>query len=94
MLTLVIEKLCKAQWVKTNFENTPPRIHNLVTLVLKSIIVLEETDLQFLAEFNEFQLEGRYPDYQFKIYKRCTLEYTEELLKRVESIKIWLQEKI
>ena len=76
---LVLEKICKAHWVKANEGNTPPRTHNLVSLVLKTDLTFPESDLQFLEEFNDFQLEGRYPDYQFKIHKRCSSEYTESL---------------
>lgn len=30
---LVLEKLCKAHWVKDNHGNTPPKIHNLPDIV-------------------------------------------------------------
>lgn len=91
---LVLEKICKAHWVKSNENNTPPRTHNLVVLVRQSNLELPETELIFMEEFNDFQLEGRYPDYQFEIHKRCSKDYSEQLLKRVESIKKWLQDRI
>jgi len=91
---LVLEKICKAHWVKSNEGNIPPRTHNLVFLILQTNLVLEDSDLQFLEEFNDFQLEGRYPDYQFQIHKRCTHAYSENLLKQVETIRLWLLERI
>ena len=48
----------------------------------------------FLEEFNDFQLEGRYPDYLFKINKICTLEYTMSIIKKVQEIKLCLIEKL
>ena len=60
---LVLEKLCKAHWVKDNKENYPPKIHNLNKLVAQSKLELAEEELIFLADFNKFQLEGRYKDY-------------------------------
>ena len=91
---LVLEKIFKAHWVKANPENTPPRTHNLVALAIKTELLLSDTELQFLEEFNDFQLEGRYPDYQFKINQRCTFEFTETLLAKVNQTRIWLLEKM
>ena len=90
---LVLEKLCKSHWVKDNEGNTPPKTHNLVRLIRLTDFEINEDDLQFLEEFNDFQLEGRYPDYLFEIHKRCDLSYTQKLLERVKIIKSCLQEK-
>jgi HEPN domain-containing protein len=55
---------------------------------------LEEEQLLFLEEFNDFQLEGRYPDYLFEITRRCDEIYTKQLLEQVKSIMQCLQEKM
>ncbi len=65
---LVLEKLCKAHWVKTNTANTPPKIHNLITLASQANLQLTVADVGFLGQMNQFQLEGRYPDYTSKLY--------------------------
>jgi HEPN domain-containing protein len=91
---LVLEKYCKAHWVKDNSDNFPPRTHNLVRLLDATSVDLGEEDLQFLEEFNDFQLEGRYPDYLSAVQRRCNQEYTNELLEKVKSIKICLQEML
>ena len=91
---LVLEKWCKAHWVKDNENDYPPKTHNLVRLVQATELDLDDDDLIFLEQFNDFQLEGRYPDYLFTIQKRCTLPYTKMLLDRVKTIKICLQEKM
>ncbi len=91
---LVLEKYCKAHWVKDNSDNFPPKTHNLVRLIDATDLVLEEEDLQFLEEFNDFQLEGRYPDYLFNIQRRCNQSYTNTLLEKVKTIKICLQETL
>ena len=69
---LVLEKLAKAHWVKTHPENIPPKIHNIVWLLEQSNIDLGDDTMRFLVKFNEFQLEGRYPDYTQRIYNLCT----------------------
>ncbi|MBK7869306.1 MAG: HEPN domain-containing protein [Saprospiraceae bacterium] len=91
---LVLEKYCKAHWVKDNHNNHPPKTHNLLRLIQDTHLDLIEEDLLFLEQFNDFQLEGRYPDYLFTIQKRCTFEYTQQLLEKVTYIKQCLQEKL
>ncbi len=91
---LTLEKYCKAHWVKDNENNTPPRTHNLVRLINDTNLSLSEDQLSFLEEFNDFQLEGRYPDYLFEIHKRCNYEFTNQLLNQVKSIILCLQEKM
>jgi HEPN domain-containing protein len=84
---LTLEQLDKANWVKTHPDNIPPRVHNIVWLLNQSNIDLGEETMRFLENFNDFQLEGRYPDYTKKIYKRCTKEYTREQLDKVEEVR-------
>lgn len=91
---LSLEKLCKAPWVRDHEENIPPKIHNLVKLLKESQIELVDNDLIFLQEFNDFQLEGRYPDYLFRIKKICTMDYTAELISKVEGIRKCLLKKL
>ena len=91
---LVLEKFCKANWVKNNINNVPPRTHNLVKLLMETNVQLNDEDLQFLVEFNDFQLEGRYPDYQFAISKKCNFEFTTITLDNVKKIKKFIQDSI
>lgn len=91
---LTVEKLCKAMWVKNNEDNFPPRIHHLVKLIQQSNIDLNQDQLLFLQSFNDFQIEGRYPDYLFKIDKICTFGFTKDTLKTVSEIIKCLQEKL
>jgi HEPN domain-containing protein len=91
---LTLEKLCKAHWVKNNAENHPPRIHNLVKLISNIDLGLSEDDFAFMERMNDFQIEGRYPDYLMKIYKVCTSDYTKNILEQVKIIKECLQKKL
>lgn len=87
---LVLEKLCKAHWVKDNKGNQPPKIHNLIVIVKSTQLALSEEQLIFLALMNDFQLEGRYPDYHQKMYNRCNAAYTGHILEQAKSIRQWL----
>ena len=42
-------------------KDVPPRTHNLVRLAEVAIIHISEDQRQFMREFDEYQLEGRYP---------------------------------
>lgn len=87
---LCLEKLCKAIWVYQHAENHPPRIHNLIYLLKQTHINLTNEQLDFLLVFNDFQIEGRYPDYQQQVYKHCTEPVTQEWLNNAKDFKTWL----
>jgi len=87
---LTLEKLAKAHWVRTHDENIPPKVHNVVWLLEQSNMDLGEETMNFLEDFNDFQLSGRYPDYTNSIYKRCTKEYTREKLEKITEVRTCL----
>ena len=87
---LVLEKLCKAHWVKDNNSNTPPKIHNLVTLVDKTKLQLSEDDRNLLFNMNQFQLEGRYPDYKEELHEKYKAIQTKIILDKVDTLRICL----
>ncbi|MCD6555817.1 MAG: HEPN domain-containing protein [Bacteroidales bacterium] len=91
---LTIEKLAKALWVKNNDNNHPPRIHNIVSLLERADIEMPDEIKEFLLILNDFQLEGRYPDYRMKIFKICDKQRTDEMLKDVKKVRIWLLEQL
>jgi hypothetical protein len=86
----VLEKLLKAHFVKDNAIDFPPRIHNLVRLAGQTKLVFAANDLLFLDRMNDYQMEGRYPDYQFLIFQICDRQHTENLLAEAEKIRLWL----
>lgn len=91
---LVLEKLCKAHWIKDNTSNFPPKIHNLNKLISQSKLKLSDKELTFCADINKFVLEGRYPDYISNIYKIATKSYTQTYLKQCEKLKEKLKKEL
>lgn len=91
---LVIEKLCKALWVKHHEENIPPRTHNLLFLLDATPLELEEEQRNFLLRLNRFQLEGRYPDYQRRMYQICTEDFTQNLLDQTDQFAQCLRNEL
>ena len=91
---LVLEKLCKAHWVKDNPANTPPKIHNLPGIVLKTKLQLTTDEIDFLRDMNQFQLEGRYPDYKNLLYKTYKADKTKLILDKVNTLRLCLLNKL
>ena len=91
---LVLEKILKAHWVKDNDDNIPPKTHNLTKLAEQTNLVLGSDDLQFLGKMNVYQLEGRYHDYIFSLYKTTKQERSVELLIQVKNLQLWLTNQL
>ena len=91
---LVIEKTCKAIWIKCNESNMPPRTHNLIFILSQTDVVLQEQTSEFLLFLNRFQLEGRYPDYMTKMHNVCTTEFTKDVIEKTKKLRLWLIEKL
>src|ERR1700733_13857625 len=84
---LVLEKLCKAHWVKDNEGNFPPKVHNLINIVAQTKLELSDEDKDFLVRMNQFQLEGRYPDYQLDLFKKYKAVQTKKILDEVNTMR-------
>lgn len=91
---LIIEKLLKAHWVKDNFDNTPPRTHDLSLLYNQTELDLKNGFVDYLSIINEWNIESRYPDYKLKIYKRATDDYIKEHFERISKLKECLLQKL
>jgi len=84
---LVLEKLAKAHWVKNHTEDIPPKVHNITYLLEESGIDLGIDKMDFLTQYNRFQLSGRYPDYLNVMQRICTESYTKAELDKVEEVR-------
>lgn len=91
---LVIEKICKALWIKYDQTNIPPKTHNLNFLISQTPLKLDDEQSEFLLNLNRFQLEGRYPEYVTQMHQICNDDFTQKLIDNTEKIKSWLQEKL
>ena len=91
---LVIEKICKALWIKHSEENVPPRTHNLLHLLSTTPIELNDEKSEFILSLNRFQLEGRYPDYLTKMHNICNETFTTRMINETNNLRIWLLEKV
>lgn len=82
---LSLEKILKAHWIKSNKTNIPPKTHNLSILYNQTNLDLDNEDVLFLESANVFNLETRYPDYKFSLYKFYTIENTKEIIEQAQK---------
>ncbi|MEW6701639.1 MAG: HEPN domain-containing protein [Bacteroidota bacterium] len=87
---LTIEKLLKAHFVKTQ-KDFAPKVHNLEYLYSKTDLTLPEFYYDFLPKIMVYNIEGRYPDYDFP---QPSKEVTGEYLKTSKEIVEWLLQKL
>jgi HEPN domain-containing protein len=92
MFCLAIEKYVKANWVNDNIDNIPPRIYDLQSVYSQTDIELEPDLVDFLDTINRWNIEGRYPDYKFSLYKLATKEYISRQFQNLTKLKQCLLE--
>lgn len=84
---LTLEKGLKAI-VVIHTKEIPPRSHNLLYLAELAGLSVDPDDEDFLLRMNGYQLEARYPDEKFRIYKKTTKAVTQDLLSKTKGIRI------
>jgi len=90
---LVIEKILKAIYVK-NVDDNVLFIHDLVRIAEKAKLGLTQEQKDILDTLTLFNIKARYPDYKKEFYKKCTKGFTENQIKKIRKIKVWLKKKI
>ena len=91
---LTMEKLLKAIWIKHNDLLYPPRTYDLTILYNQIDMDLPNGWYDYLGTINEWNIEGRYPDYKLKMYKRASAEYLQEHTEKLNGLKVLLLKNI
>ncbi len=91
---LVAEKLLKAHWVKDNPGDVPPYSHDLERIYQNVELELAAEDVDELRALNYWNLEGRYPDYQKKMFRQADEKYTMAKYETLKRLRACLLEKI
>ncbi len=91
---LVVEKTIKAYLLNVNKE--VPYIHDIKRLVFHSEVNFDELNLLDieLDEITSFNLEARYDDYKFELYKKADKEYTTKWIDKCTSLHNFFLNKI
>lgn len=46
------------------------------------------------AVINEFNLESRYPDEKYELYKKATKSFTNKYLSETDRLRVWILGKL
>jgi len=84
-----IEKMLKMIMIKKGKELL--KIHDLPRLAELSEIKLSKDDLKFIKRLNKYYLKSRYPDLIYEPLPKPNKKFTQEYLKKTESLFLWLQ---
>lgn len=85
-LNLAIEKALKSH-VCRQTRDIAPKIHNLMRLAEIAALELSQEQMDILADLNEFQIEGRYPEF---LKPPLTKEAALAISVRAEEVFQWL----
>ncbi len=83
---LALEKMLKAHVCRAT-ANLAPKIHNLLRLAELTGLAFSERQQAFLARFDRYQLEGRYPD---QLPVPLEIDEAEKELELAEELQKWL----
>jgi HEPN domain-containing protein len=82
---LAVEKELKRIYL-LRCKEIPPFVHNLLRVVDKTNLELDDEVRQDLQELTTFNIKARYEIIKEAFYKRATKSYTQKWLKRTEQI--------
>ena len=90
-----VEKILKGYFTKIK-EDTPPYIHNLIDLAVKTGLydLMNNEQKAFIGTLNPLNIEARYPDYKSKIAQMLTNEVMQNILTGTKELLQWTQQKI
>lgn len=92
---LVIEKMLKGLYAKNNQDDPiAPKIHNLIMIAQKANLDVPSEIREDIQVINTFNISARYDDYKKAFSEKCTREYTEASINRVNNVRNWILELI
>ena len=91
---LILEKICKAIWMKHKNSINYPYTHNLIKLIKETNIILTDEQVQFYSDMNLFQTKGRYPDTLHAIEKTITIDTYNKFSGQLKTEIEWLTKQL
>ncbi len=90
---LMIEKLLKALFIKEK-SVYPPFIHNILNLAERSELKLSDDRKEQLITITAFNINAQYDDYKTSFKNRCTSNFTEEWIYKLNELRLWIKKSI
>lgn len=89
---LCLEKILKGI-VMISTRKEAPFIHDLERLAILAGLNLNSDQITDLKSISAFNIAGRYSDYKFVFYKKCTRIYTQKYLSKTKELFLCLKRK-
>jgi HEPN domain-containing protein len=89
---LTLEKFLKGL-VVFHARREAPYIHDLERLAVMANLPLSSDQISDLKAISAFNIAGRYSDYKFEFYKKCTSTYTQNYLAKTKALIRCLKKK-
>ncbi|MEO5330631.1 MAG: HEPN domain-containing protein [Magnetococcus sp. YQC-5] len=81
-----MEKLIKAHVMRVTGD-LPPKIHNLLILMKRANLPIEQNINEWLTELNSYCLEGRYTD---QAIPPPSLQKAVKIMQQAQELRTWL----
>lgn len=88
-----IEKLLKAYYAR-KYKKHAPFTHNLYRLAELNEFELTDELSDMLDKITSFNLNARYDDYKREFYSSCTVEFTEDWIEKIKTIRTWIKQML
>ena len=92
MWGLAVEKILKAYLLFNDIE--VPYTHDLHKLYLLTNLKANEDLIRDLKEITTFNVNARYEETKYDLYKKATKEYTDKYVSRSEDIYKWIKNNL
>jgi HEPN domain-containing protein len=91
---LALEKLMKALYIEITHDLFPLKTHNLLKLLKLIGLDATQSQLEFFADVNRFNISTRYPDYKEDFSKIATEEFTRHYINGIQEQYQWLKSRM
>jgi len=92
MCHLSLEKALKGLFIK-QFNEFPPKLHDLIYFVNRISLVPEQTHMDFLMWLNRMGIITRYPEDLRNMIKLFTQEQTSNIYEQTKIIQQWIKQQ-
>lgn len=92
MCHLSIEKALKGLY-NEKLKKSPPKVHNLVSLLNKIALKPPEPLSRFVVKLNEANIATRYPEDLDELQKNYTGQVVKDMILKSKEVLTWIKER-
>ncbi len=89
---LFLEKIAKGLYI-ANKDDSPPYSHDVIKILNQADLSVPTDIADAIHEINRFNIQARYDDYKFSLYKEATQLFTKAWFEKAKEIYVWLEKQ-